>query len=185
MPHVAVEVDRLADIQDDRVIEFGEHLDAPLEDVDVFLARMVHEIAELFSAAGVNARQYGDHALPAQFRAQVVVIIIAGVDAHRVLEPADAAARSHRRFRRGRRIRKHLRDADVEPLAQLHQLVVGEREAIVLDLRQGRHRYAGALAHFLECPALSRPECAQQAAEGGMACAHVLQGLLPKKAPAA
>jgi hypothetical protein len=60
---------------------------------------------------------------------------------------------------------EQLRHADVEPMAQLLEFVVGEREAVVLDLGERRDRNAGALAHFLERPVVAGPELTEQRAE--------------------
>ena len=61
---------------------------------------MVHERAELLRVLGADARQNGDHPLLAQLRAEIVVIVILRVYAHRILDVPDAPARSHSRFSR-------------------------------------------------------------------------------------
>ena len=52
-----------------------------------------------------------------------------------------------------------------QDLAHLLQLVVGKRQAIVLDLGQGRQRYARSLAHFLQGPVIAHAQAAKQTAE--------------------
>jgi len=163
--HVRVDVDRLASLEDDRVVELGVDLDAAFDDVDVFLAGVVHQLAELGNAACTDAREHRDHALAAQFGAQVVVIVVLGVDADRAVDAPEAAARGHRRVRHDVALGEQLGHADVQPLAQLLQLVVRQREAVMLDLGERRDRNAGALAHLLERPVVAGAELAQERAE--------------------
>ena len=61
---------------------------------------------------------------------------------------------------------KQFRDPDVQFLAQLQQLVIGQRQAVVLDLRQRRDRNSAALAHLLQGPAAVAAKLAQDASEG-------------------
>jgi len=65
-----------------------------------------------------------------------------------IFDPADAAARGHGRLDAHGRISEQLRNADIEPLAQLHQFVVSQGQSIMFDLRQRRHGDTRALAHF-------------------------------------
>src|SRR5690606_16286827 len=98
--HVGVDVHAFIGLQDDGVVELGVHFHAPFQDVDVFLAGMAYEAAELFDAPGAHPGEHRDHALVAQFGAQIVVVVIGGGDANGVLDAADAAARGDRRFGR-------------------------------------------------------------------------------------
>ena len=50
--HVGIDVDPLAGLQRDRIVEFGVDDDRPFEDVDIFLARVADEVAELAQRLG-------------------------------------------------------------------------------------------------------------------------------------
>ncbi len=165
--HVGVDIHRLALLQHDRVVELGVHFHASFEDVDVLLARVAHQFAELLDALRMHAGKYRDHALAAQFRAQVVVVVVGRGDADRILDPADAAPCGHRRA--GGLVLlfgEQLGHAQLQALAQLQQLVVGQGQAVVLDLGEGRQRDAGMLAHLLQRPAPACAQRAEQAANG-------------------
>src|SRR6202167_2339568 len=56
MPHVAVEINGLSDIENDGAIELGKDLDGAFEDVNVLLAGMTDEIAKLLRALGADTR---------------------------------------------------------------------------------------------------------------------------------
>ena len=163
--HVRIDVDRLAGLERDRVVELRVDLHAAFDDVDVLLAGVVHELAELGDAARADAREHRDHALAAQLGAQVVVVVVLGVDADRAVDAPDTAPRGHRRVGHGIALGEQLGHADVEPMAELLQLVVRQREAVVLDLGERRDRDAGPLAHLLERPVVACPELTQQRPE--------------------
>ena len=134
MAHVRVDVHRLADIQHDRFVELGMHLGRAFEDVDVFLAGMADEVAKLGKATRAHARHHRSHVLAAQLRAQVVIIVVGRVDADRILDAADTASRGDRVLVPGSGFSEQLRHAHAKPLADLQQLVVGQGQAIMLDL---------------------------------------------------
>src|SRR3546814_15530367 len=55
--------------------------------------------------------------------------------------------------------------ADVEPPAELLELVVTQRQPVVLDLRQRRHGDARFRAHFLERPVVPGTDAAHHRPE--------------------
>ena len=75
--------------------------DPPFEHADVLFAGVVHQLAEFADALGANARQHRKHAL---------------------------AARGHRGFVPVAWLGKQFGHRNLQPLAQLQQLVVRERE---------------------------------------------------------
>ena len=80
-------------MQRDRIVEFGVDDDRPFEHVDIFLARMADEIAELAQRFGADAGEDRDHPLPPKLGAEIVIVVIGSGDPDGVVEPADAAAR--------------------------------------------------------------------------------------------
>src|SRR3546814_6577950 len=74
---------------------------------------------------------------------------------HRRIERADAAPAGDARRRVVAAFGEQVRHADVQALAELLELVVAERQPVVLDLRQRRYRDARLRAHLLEGPAVA------------------------------
>src|ERR1700683_5779812 len=95
MPHVAVDVNRLAHVENHGIVELREDFDAAFENIYIFFAGVVHEGPELLCALRAYACDDRDHAFAAQFGAEVVIVVVLRVDAHRVFGPADAAASGH------------------------------------------------------------------------------------------
>src|SRR3546814_8077709 len=60
---------------------------------------------------------------------------------------------------------EQVRHADVQALAELLELVVAERQPVVLDLRQRRYRDARLRAHLLEGPAVAAADAAHHGAQ--------------------
>lgn len=52
---------------------------------------------------------------------------------------------------------EQLGDLRPHPRAELEKLVLGQRHLVVLDLGQGRERYAGAHCHLLQGQAVCYP----------------------------
>src|SRR5882672_4739947 len=161
--HRTVEIRRVTGREQERCIEFRMDFDFPLEHVDELLAGVSHQLAELLDGPGAQLADDGDELLSRDIRAQVKVIVIGrryelavalAVDA---APPADGGRR-----RRPTHRRKELCDVDAEPLAQANELVIGEREPVVLDLRQRRHRKPGAAAHLGKRPVFLSPQRAQR-----------------------
>src|SRR5205085_11398530 len=71
--HLRIEIDRLAGLKHFGFVEFGVDLDPPLQHVDIFLARMADELAELLHRLGADGGEDGDHPLPAQLRAEIMI----------------------------------------------------------------------------------------------------------------
>ena len=162
MPHGGIEVDRGPLLQHDRIVKFGVDDHAALQDVDILLAGVADEVAELLRALGADLGDDRDHPLAAQLGAQVVIVVVGRLHPHRPLDRPQAAARGHRRRADAVGLGEQLRHPQSEPLAELLQLVVGQRQPIVLDLRQGRDRDAALRAHLLERPPLPATKPAQQ-----------------------
>ena len=135
---------------------------------------MVDQLAELLRSLGPDLGDHRDHPLPAQFGAEVIIIVVRRLDAHRAVERAEAAARGHRRRRLVLDLGEQLGHAHAEAAAQLLQAVVGQCEPVMLDLRQRRDRDAAMVAHLLERPAVARPKAAQQRAERGLIALHAV-----------
>src|SRR5690348_14277472 len=137
MAHGAVDVDRLADLEDHRVIERGVYRDRALEDVYIFLARVLHQLAELRETFGADAANDRNHALTPQLRTHVVVVVVLGRDTHGIREKPDAAPRGNRGIHTrgsGCWIGEQLRQRYLETLAHLQELVIGQGQAIALHL---------------------------------------------------
>ena len=132
MAHVGIDVNRFADLEHDRIVKLRVHLGGTFENMDVFLAGVADQGAELGQAFCAYPGQYRDHALAAQLGAQVVVIVIRCIDADCIIDSTDAAA-SGDRCLRAALLGEQFRHADVQALTELNQLVVGEGQAIVFD----------------------------------------------------
>src|SRR5437868_4791723 len=119
---------------------------------------MPDELAKLLETLHPQPRQHRDHTFPAQFRAKIMVVVIARLDPHRIIETSDAAPGGHGGLAIAFRFGKKLRDGNLQALAHLEQLVVSESEAVVLDLGQGREWNSATSAHFLKRPSFSNPK---------------------------
>src|SRR5690606_3760413 len=117
MTHLRIEVDRFASLDDHGVVKLRVHFHAAFDYVNELFPGMLHEIAELPDAFRAYPRHERDHSLAAEFRAQVVVIVVPGIDAYRGVRGADTAARHDGGCRVVLRFREQLRHAEVEPLA--------------------------------------------------------------------
>src|SRR5690349_17718863 len=69
VPHGAVDVNALPDLQGERRIELQMDLDAAFEHVNKFFALMTNQLAELRQRVRPDPTQNGYHALVAQIRA--------------------------------------------------------------------------------------------------------------------
>lgn len=134
MTHVRVDVDRFPNVQHDRIVELRVHLDGTFEDMDEFLTGMADEVAKFGKAPGTHALQNRDHALAAQFQAQIMVVTVRRIHPDRVLDTSDTAARGYRLRRLRIAFSEQLRHGHAQTLTDLQQLVVGQRQTIVLDL---------------------------------------------------
>src|SRR5205085_420937 len=95
------------------------------------------------------------HPSLAKIRAKVMVDVIRCLDRDCVVDSCNTPTRGNHTVP-GARFRKQCTKRDVEVAAELLYLVVGQREFVVLDLRQGRERNARSLAHFGKSPAAFR-----------------------------
>ena len=144
--HGAVDVHGLAGREDGRLIDLGVDLDAAAQDVDELLAGVGAHAAELDDRAGADGDQDRHHRLVGEVGAEVAVVVVRGGDQQALAAAGDAAAGGDHRRRGGRDSRVGAEqggDVDLQTLAELHQLVVGQRQLAVLDLGQGRDGNAG------------------------------------------
>ncbi len=140
------------------------HLDTALEHVKKLLAGMTHQLAEFLQRSGAHARHQRNHALLAQLGAQKEIFIVARVHVNGTLQGPHAAPGHRPAFRLLATGREQLRHPHFQPLADLLQLVIAERETVVLDFRERRARNAGSVAHLLECPVVTRAQSLHQRA---------------------
>ena len=167
MAHARIDVDRLAGIERDRIVEFGGDDNLAAQHEHEFLAGVMDEVAEFLLGLGTDLGYDRDHPLAPKFGAQIIIVVVRGLDAHRISDVAKAATRGHGRRRVVVRLGEQVGHAHAQALAKLVQLVIGQRQPVVLDLRQRRHRNAAALAHLLERPAFAAADTPQKGTERG------------------
>ena len=97
---------------------------------------MADELAEFARAVGADAGDDRDHAFLAQVGAQVMIVVVVSGDAHRLIDRSDAAAAGDARRAVALILGEQVRHADAESLAELLQLVITQRQPVMLDLRQ-------------------------------------------------
>ena len=154
MAHRAVEVDGIAGTEAHRRVDARVHLDLALEHVRVFLARVSHQFPELLERAGAQLDDDRNEPLVEQLCRRINVGIGLGFDRLALARARDAASTLHRGTLRCVVLRaEQAGKVHLEAGADSRQLVVGQRNPVVLDLRKRRDRIAGAKADFLEGPA--------------------------------
>src|SRR5258708_40350969 len=87
MTHVRIQVDAFARFEDDRVIEFSVDCHRTLENENKLLARMLREWAEFLHGLRSCDTQHRDHALASQLGAQIPVVVMLCIDAHKLAAP--------------------------------------------------------------------------------------------------
>jgi hypothetical protein len=107
-----------------------------------------NELAELLDRARARNADHRDELLLHDIGAQISVVIVRCRDQLTVANAIDAAPTEDAAGLLGFvGRREQLGDVDAESFAQLIELVVGQRNAVVLHLRQRRDGEAGGLAH--------------------------------------
>src|SRR3546814_7472853 len=110
------------------------------------------QLAYFALAVGADGLQDQGHPLLAQIVSEIMIVVIVGGYARGAIDRGDAAAPGNARRAILLFLGEQVRHANLESLAQLLELVVTQRQPVVLDLRQRRNRNARLGAHFLERP---------------------------------
>ena len=148
---------------------------APLDHVHEFLAGMTQQLAEFLHGLGTHATDQRDHDLAAQLRAQIAIIVVLGLYGQAVGALAHASSRHALGLRGERRRIQKVRQAHAELVAQVHQLVVGQREMALLHLGQRRQRDSDALTHLGKRPAVAVADVPDDISEAGLGLYHTMQ----------
>lgn len=133
--HRRIEIDTLAFAQHDRVMEFGVNLDFTFDDIDEFFAVMLDQITEFAGTVRANTSENWNHVFLAQVGAKIVIIVIISCDPHRIVDGSDATTTGHAGPAIFLIFCEKVRHPDVQALTELLQLVVAQREPVMLHLR--------------------------------------------------